>query len=137
VSEPTPAAAINRLNEGFCNSGWEDRFVTLVLGVLDPTQHTVTIVNAGHMPPIQRCKDGRLEPVAGDQAGMPLGIDPSSRYEQFTLTLEPGCALVMFTDGISEAMTPAANCMASSGCTPKSAGPGARSARWGAASWMT
>ena len=36
VSEPTPAAAISRLNRAFCESRWEDRFVTLVLAVLDP-----------------------------------------------------------------------------------------------------
>ena len=54
ASEPSPAAAVGRLNRAFCDSGWEDRFVTMVLAVLDPRRHEVTVVNAGHLPPLLR-----------------------------------------------------------------------------------
>jgi len=58
VSEATPAAAVSRLNGIFCGSRWEDRFVTLVLTVLDPARHEVCLVNAGHMPPLLRHGSG-------------------------------------------------------------------------------
>ena len=59
ASEPTPAEAVDRLNRAFCEAGWEDRFVTLVLAVLDVQQHEVTVVNAGHLPPLLRPGRGR------------------------------------------------------------------------------
>ena len=59
ASEPEPAQAMARLNRAFCDSGWEDRFVTMVLAVLDPRRHEVTIVNAGHLPPLWRQRAGR------------------------------------------------------------------------------
>ena len=73
ISEPTPAAAIGRLNRIFCGSGWEDRFVTLVLAVLDPLENNVTLVNrrphAAHPAPRQERRRtggrGNLEPAAG------------------------------------------------------------------------
>ena len=50
ASEPSPAEAVAQLNRVFFAAGWEDRFVTLVLAVLDPLRHEVTLVNAGHPP---------------------------------------------------------------------------------------
>ena len=52
ASEPSPAAALGRLNRLFCDSSWEDRFVTMVLAVLDPRRHEAVVVNAGHLPPL-------------------------------------------------------------------------------------
>ena len=108
VSEPTPAAAINRLNRAFCESRWEDRFVTLVLAVLDPLQHEVTIVSAGHMAPLRRFADGRVEPVAlGPSGGLPLGIEADVQYGQESITLLPGDALLLYSDGVTDAMNAA------------------------------
>ena len=61
ASEPDPAQAVGRLNRAFCSSLWEDRFVTMVAAVLDPRRHEATIVNAGHLPPYLRRRDGRVE----------------------------------------------------------------------------
>jgi len=107
ASESTPAAAINRLNANFSASGWEDRFVTLVLAVLDVARNEVAIANAGHMPPLLRHRDGRVLEIGEDQAGLPLGVDGDYAYEQAQLLLQPGDSLTMFTDGISEAMNAA------------------------------
>lgn len=104
ASEPVPAEAVNRLNATFARAGWEDRFVTLILAVLDLRAETITLVNAGHMPPYLRHHDCRVEAVGGDEAGLPIGIDPDQRYEQLTLPFLPGDCLTMFTDGVSEAM---------------------------------
>lgn len=104
VTERSPDKAVSRINATFCHSGWEDRFVTLVLAVLDPTKHEVTLVNAGHMPPFLRMNQGKVEPVGGDLSGVPLGVDADYQYEQFKFQLQPGQFLTLFTDGISEAM---------------------------------
>src|SRR5262245_53249488 len=50
-SEPSPAIAVTRLNERICATNMQ-RFVTMIMVVLDPKKHTATIVNAGHMAPI-------------------------------------------------------------------------------------
>lgn len=107
VSEPSPAAAINRLNKVFCENRWEDRFVTLVLGVLDPRRHEVTIVNAGHLLPLWRHATGKVEPVGQEEGGLPLGVDGDWQYDQFTMTLGPAETLLFYSDGIPDAMNDA------------------------------
>jgi phosphoserine phosphatase RsbU/P len=106
VSEPTAAQAVDRINESFCRAGWEDRFVTFVLALLDPREHRVTMVNAGHMPPLARLGTGRVEEVAPAIAGFPLGIAEGVNYESAELSLAPGEVITLFTDGISEALNP-------------------------------
>jgi len=107
ASEPTPTAAIDRLNRVFCGSSWEDRFVTLVLAVLDPARHEVTIVNAGHLPPLLRRGPAAVEAVAEPEIRLPLGVDDDVAYPQHILPLEPGDCLTLYTDGITEAMNDA------------------------------
>lgn len=95
---------MNRLNAGFRRSDWEDRFVTIVVAVLDPSTNEMTVVNGGHMSPYLRKADGTLQLVGEDEKGMPLGIDGDTRYEQATIRLAPGDVVTIFTDGITEAM---------------------------------
>lgn len=104
VGASTPAEAVSRLNRTFCGSRWEDRFVTLVLVVLDPQRHEVTIVNAGHLPPLLRRGSAEVEAVAEEETRLPLGVDPDVDYEPLTLLLQPGDSLTLYTDGITEAM---------------------------------
>jgi serine phosphatase RsbU (regulator of sigma subunit)/pSer/pThr/pTyr-binding forkhead associated (FHA) protein len=104
ASEPTPGEAVGRLNHVFCTAGWEDRFVTLVLAVLDPLRHEVTMVNAGHLPPLLRRGAGRIEPVVEVETHLPLGVEDQGVYVQHTLPLQPGNVLALYTDGITEAM---------------------------------
>jgi serine phosphatase RsbU (regulator of sigma subunit)/pSer/pThr/pTyr-binding forkhead associated (FHA) protein len=106
VSEPSPAAAVRRLNQTFCDSGWEDRFVTFALCILDPRQHHVTVVNAGHLPPLLRRPATGIESIGDAIAGYPLGIDTNAEYGQCVVSLEPGDCLTLYTDGITEAMSP-------------------------------
>jgi serine phosphatase RsbU (regulator of sigma subunit) len=81
--------------------------VTFVLTLLDPAKQEITLVNAGHMPPLLRRADGKVEPIGDDDsAGLPLGIDSDSQYCSSTLPFARGDFLTMFTDGISEAMNP-------------------------------
>ncbi|MFH1264163.1 MAG: SpoIIE family protein phosphatase [Planctomycetota bacterium] len=104
LSEATPAAAVSRLNETFCGTRWEDRFVTMILAVLDPASHEVCLVNAGHMAPLLRRASGEIEPVGESVGGLPLGVSEGIDYEQASISLATGDSLTMYTDGILDAM---------------------------------
>jgi serine phosphatase RsbU (regulator of sigma subunit)/pSer/pThr/pTyr-binding forkhead associated (FHA) protein len=82
-----------------------DRFVTLALGILNTTTNKLTVVNAGHMPPIVRsAATGEIRQIAIDESGLPLGILEDYEYEAVQIELGPGDIFVMYTDGINEAM---------------------------------
>lgn len=102
--EKSAVTAICKLNQSFARRGWEDRFVTLVLGVIDYRQHKLTVVNAGHMAPYLLNAKGEVSAIGEEQSGVPLGVDPDFPYEEFTVDLAPGDCFTMFTDGFSEAM---------------------------------
>jgi sigma-B regulation protein RsbU (phosphoserine phosphatase) len=107
ASEPSASKAVDRINENFCSSGWEGRFATFVLALLDPNTNKVAIVNAGHMPPFIRRADGTIEELAPEIAGLPLGVADGITYESAEITLVAGEMITLFTDGISEALNPA------------------------------
>jgi serine phosphatase RsbU (regulator of sigma subunit) len=104
ASEPEPHQAVGRLNRAFCDSGWEDRFVTMVLAVLDPRRHELTVVNAGHLPPLLRRGPGAVEAIGEAASCLPLGVDREIDYVQCVVPLAPGESIVLYTDGITEAM---------------------------------
>ena len=84
-----PAEAVTKLNARLSNETLNDRFVTLVLMVLDPRDESLTIVNAGHMAPMIRREPGNIEEIGEEEAGVPLAIDDSFEYEQVTTNLQP------------------------------------------------
>ncbi|HYO25752.1 MAG TPA: PP2C family protein-serine/threonine phosphatase, partial [Lacipirellulaceae bacterium] len=102
--EPDPAKALGKINAAFSRHGWDDRFVTMVVAVVDPQACELTLVNAGHMPPILRTGDGRVEEIGGDEAGLPLGVVDDFQYEAYRREFLAGDFLTIFTDGFSEAM---------------------------------
>lgn len=107
ASEASPAAAVSRINASFSRSGWQDRFVTFVLAVVDAKTHELILVNAGHMPPLLRYGQGQVQSIGADETGLPLGVDADFQYQQYSRPLAPGDFLTLFTDGISEAMNSA------------------------------
>ena len=77
-------------------------FVTLSTGTIDPDLGAVTIRSAGHPPPLLRHCDGRVE-VVGVVSGPPVGLgDGVSLRPPTTITLQPGWALLLCTDGLFE-----------------------------------
>ena len=102
-SEPTPAAAITRLNERMCQSNLQ-RFVTMILVVLDPGASPAVIVNAGHMAPLHRRASGKIEEPGDAKAGLPLGVTDALGYEQIEIDIGPGDCLTLYTDGINESI---------------------------------
>lgn len=104
ATEPDVATAVTRINDGFCRQGWEERFATVMVCVIDPKSHRATLVNAGHLPLALRRADGTVELVGADLGCLPLGWDPDFQYRSCTFDIEPGATFVLYTDGISEAM---------------------------------
>ncbi|MBN1911396.1 MAG: SpoIIE family protein phosphatase [Pirellulales bacterium] len=104
VSRSSLAEAMARVNEVFCQRRWEDRFITMILAVLDPADHRVTFVNAGHMSPLLHGPQGIVEAVGHAQSGLPLGVDHDVEYEERSITLQPGETITLYSDGITEAM---------------------------------
>ncbi|MHC5004578.1 MAG: PP2C family protein-serine/threonine phosphatase, partial [Planctomycetota bacterium] len=66
--------------------------------------HRVTLANAGHLPPLLRRPDGSSTLLAQDVAGIPVGIERTATYGVFRQTVEPGQAIVLYTDGVTEAV---------------------------------
>ncbi len=81
-------------------------FVTLLYLTLDLDTGVVTFANAGHLPLLIRRAIGKVEAVAGD-AGPPLGIIDNIAYNDSFLSLQPGEDMLLYTDGVTEAMNPA------------------------------
>ena len=103
LSEKDPSVAMMRLNDRLSALNIQ-RFVTMILIVVDPVSHRVTMVNAGHMSPLHRTKDGVVLSPADDITGIPLGITDGVIYSQSEIVLGSGESLTLYTDGINEAL---------------------------------
>ena len=101
--EPGDALAeVNNLLEADNDSAM---FVTVFYAVYDPGTGTLTYANGGHNPPLVVHRDGSssvLEPTGGIALGVAAGLP----YEQAETHLEPGDIVVLYTDGVTEAMDP-------------------------------
>jgi phosphoserine phosphatase RsbU/P len=106
-TEPELGAAVAKLNDLLYEfTSQADRFVTLAVVVLDPVHHTVTMVSGGHPSPLLYRPSGAAleEVVSNEVAGMILGIMEGAAYESCQITLQPGESLLIFTDGVTDAL---------------------------------
>lgn len=78
-----------------------NRFVTLFVAVLDPLTGKMDYINAGHNPPLVGRVNGDIEQLSS--GGLPLGLLPMADYEVGETHLDKGEALVIYSDGVSEA----------------------------------
>lgn len=104
ASEPDISKAVMMINQSFARQDWEDRFVTMIFAVVDPAKEEMTLVNAGHMPPLVRNAAGEVEEISEEIAGLPIGVYEDFEYESLTRPLKVGDYVTIFTDGFSEAM---------------------------------
>jgi hypothetical protein len=97
------AELASNMNRYACsNSQGGLRFTTAFLAEYDAALRTVHYINAGHNNPILRRASGQIERL--DVGGLPFGILPEAQYDAATITLAPGDWLIIFTDGLVEAV---------------------------------
>lgn len=97
------AEVVAGLNRYACtNSQGGTRFTTAFLAELDPVTRRLTYINAGHNAPMLRRKSGAIERL--EIGGLPLGILLDARFESAQITLEHDDWLLIFTDGLVEAV---------------------------------
>jgi sigma-B regulation protein RsbU (phosphoserine phosphatase) len=106
LAEGDPARVLRWMNKAVAESGQDDIFVTLVYVVLDAAKKQIQLANAGHMPPIVRKKNEGEVIVLDRLSGLPLGVLPDPEYASETFDLAPGDSVMLFTDGLVEAMNP-------------------------------
>ncbi len=93
---------MRQLNQGVVRSAQPGKFITLFYGELDPAEGRLRYVNAGHNYPLLRRADGCLEPLI--EGGLVLGFGADVEFAQGEVTLAAGDALLLTSDGVSEAM---------------------------------
>jgi len=106
-TEPSPQTAIQKLNNALCSAGIDERFMTMSLGLLDPETNRLILCSAGHPPVFLRRADGRVEELCEDISGFPLGIMPDWEYKQVEVQIHPGDVVVVYSDGVTDARSPA------------------------------
>jgi sigma-B regulation protein RsbU (phosphoserine phosphatase) len=100
---PLPAL-VKRLNLQVARHAPASRFITLFLASYTPATGRLEFVNAGQTPPLLRRQDGTIERLMS--GGIALGMFEGSEYEAGEVQLNPGDALLMYSDGLTEAESP-------------------------------
>jgi serine phosphatase RsbU (regulator of sigma subunit) len=99
-----PARLFNHLNQFLCNHAEVGRYATMFFGILDE-KGALEYINAGHPAPILIRRSGSTE-EAFTEGSFPVGLVPEAEYATAAVKLEPGDTLVLFSDGVTEAMDP-------------------------------
>jgi PAS domain S-box-containing protein len=91
---------VERLNRLLWTEAGDSQMATMLYVIVDPAASTVRWVNAGHPPPLL-IAGGEARFLQGD-ASVPLGVLPFPTYDQVVARMEPGQALLLYTDGLVE-----------------------------------
>jgi sigma-B regulation protein RsbU (phosphoserine phosphatase) len=92
-----------RLNRHLYSSTAPDRFATFFYGVYDSMTHRLEYTNAGHPPPL--CING-TQVQRLSTGGAVLGVFGDRQYESQIIDVAPGCLLIAYSDGLTEAENP-------------------------------
>ena len=94
-----PAEMLAMLNRRLYGARLDARFVAMAFGVYDAGERRLTLANAGAPYPLL-VRDGEVQEIQA--AGMPLGLFPDAEYEELSIDLRPGDAVLFASDGILE-----------------------------------
>jgi sigma-B regulation protein RsbU (phosphoserine phosphatase) len=97
-----PQTLCQKVNHIICGNIAVDRFITFFYAMLDVASRRLRYTNAGHNAPVLVRQDGSYERL--ESGGLVLGVNPKACYEQGDLDLAAGDRLILFTDGVSEAV---------------------------------
>lgn len=101
-TEDSPATIVSKLNNAIAENNDTNMFVTFYAGRLDLNTGELTFCNAGHNAPLIIDKDINTFFQKVD-CNLPIGIAPDFEYTNQTITLPKGCAMLLYTDGLTEA----------------------------------
>ena len=101
------AKLMDKVNRLVFEASASNRYATFFFAAFDPKTRRLECVNAGHNPPIvlRTGLDGKTETLRLEADGPVVGLLPLAPYTEQAMTLMPGDLLLLYTDGISEAMT--------------------------------
>lgn len=100
-----PSSVLQRVNRLLLDMNEAGMFVTVIYGILDNRAGEFTYARAGHELPLVVNPAGEVN-APGGGIGQPLGILPAPRLDEQTISLPPGSALLLFTDGAHEVANP-------------------------------
>jgi sigma-B regulation protein RsbU (phosphoserine phosphatase) len=103
TNEIDPGALLEAVNRELCQNNDDRMFVTMFLGLIDTRTGLVSFVNAGHPPPHLLSASGETKQIDAKPT-MPLGVRRQARFQTRTLTILPGDALFVCSDGVFEAL---------------------------------
>ena len=98
-----PVRVFNHINRFLCEHAEVGRYATMFFGILDRTGQLV-FINAGHPSPLILRRDDVTELLT--EGSFPVGLIPEADYTAATINLQPSDTLILFTDGVTEAMDP-------------------------------
>jgi len=95
---------MSKVNVHIKNTTSADKFATFLYGILDTEKLTFHFSNGGHNYPVLKKLNRNAELV--EKGGVIIGVKEDIKYKDYSIQLEPGDTLVLYTDGISEAFSP-------------------------------
>jgi PAS domain S-box-containing protein len=101
--DSSPATILTAVNDELCLRNESSMFVTLFLCILDLKSGLLTYTNAGHNPPYIKTNSGEVMAL-DNRHGLVAGVVPCVEYGEDRSQLNPGDYVVLFTDGVTEAM---------------------------------
>ena len=106
---PEPERILSRLNDELAQDNPSGMFVTFLCAVFEPASGRLMLANGGHCRPVL-LPAGKPSRWAVQNLGTALGFEPALQFERTELTLHAGDALILYSDGISEAFNPQEEC---------------------------
>ena len=100
-----PVEIMNRVNAQLAKENQASLFVTMILGIVDTATGRMVYGQGGHNPPI--LVPAQEKPTYEPAGGMPLGVFEDAKFGERELQLKPGETLLVYTDGVTEAMNQA------------------------------
>lgn len=100
--ESAPDHIVSQMNHNLTEDNKSHMFVTLFVGILDLTSGLLRYCNAGHEDPIIVNRETRLLPI---NHIFPVGAVADTPYQMQTIVIEPQTTILLYTDGVTEAMT--------------------------------
>jgi sigma-B regulation protein RsbU (phosphoserine phosphatase) len=98
-----PAKVFNHINCFLCEHSEVGRYATMFFGILEPSGH-LEFINAGHPSPLLLRGGEVAEPFT--EGSFPVGLIPGAEYVSASMDLQAGDTLILFSDGVTEAMNP-------------------------------